>query len=355
MKKALYQSMYNKIQLEETQKREILEELGKYGEHCKKRRKLPIYAAACLCAVLMSNAAVFAAVHFNLGEKIGLELNHFFEAEQNLTKEQSEIYEQQSAGLEQEIRMEHGTLQLESILCDNSYLFIPFTFCPDEPEKENIRCLRDELNKLDFTVKNTEESSFSSWIWQIDPSRQQEDGNIHGAFMLIDFFRQNDMIQVSQKDDWSQPQPGKPVCELTVSKTAISRNVPFSAKEVNEKVGAAVKQITLSSLSLQIAGTYRNNDPDFLCESYVELKDGTHVKTASNGGFRFSSDGDIGEKNISDFEMSQVFETPVVLDTVKGIHLKTKDAAEYWIPVNAESQAETKTGNISDNLLHFKY
>lgn len=336
MKKVLYKSMYDNIQLEEEQKRVILKELDRHGESGKKRKKFPIYASACLCAVLLSNVAVFAAVHFNLGEKIGLELSHFFDTERNLTKEQRGIFEQQSTMLEQEIHLEQGTLLLESVLCDNSYLFIPFTFRPDDSGAGKIDYLKSELGKFGFSVKNGKKLSLSSWIWQIDQSRPQEDGNIHGAFMLIDFFRQDDIIQVSQTDNW--PQSGEPVCELTVSKAVISRNVPFPAEEVNEKVGAVVTQMTLSSLSFQITGTYRKSDPDFLCESYIELKDGTYVKKASNGGFRFSSDGNIGEKDSSHFEMSQVFETPVALDKVKGIHLKTKDETEYWIPVDADEQ-----------------
>lgn len=323
MNKALYKAVYDKIQLNNEQKRNIMQELGQCQKNRRKKRRLPAYAAACLCVLMLSNVVVFAAEHISLGEWIAAELGQFWDSENNLSEEQAAVYDEHSVKLGQLLTLEHGTVTFEFMLCDNSYLYIPYTFCPDS--EENLYA----MPSLSFAIKG-DEPEILQQFYRLEPISQ---GNkkLHGRILLGGTFHQGDILQVykPEKGDFL----GKLICELPVSKIKNVQNVAFDAQEIKEKTKIGIKDIKVSPLSIQISGNY---DKITLFESplHVELerKDGTIVKEAKTG-----SSGEVDEfgKGGYNFQFRYLFESPVNLDELSGIRIRLSygDGKECWIPL----------------------
>lgn len=355
MNEGLYKSMYEKIQLNEGQKAEILNGLDKPKETGRRKQRFAVYAAACLCVVFMSNAAVFAAVHFNLVERLETEVNRFLMRERSLTEEQKAVYEQQGTGIEQEIKLEYGTMQFDSMLCDQSYLFLPFTFRLDEQKKEQLLNLRHsdwekQILRVEFAVNGKHLGKIS----YLPTAKLRETGEIHGDFMLTGSFQQGEIIQIWELPDAyfdEMDKLGKPICELTVAEIPAAQNIAVPSEPLTDKLGVEIDKITLSPLSLKITGTYQNQNiaPFYIDKAYVELKDGTRVKESPTGsGFGCGDPvkepsagsgfgcGEDTEDRYS-FEMYKIFESPISIDDVKGIYLRMKNWTDYYyIPMQAE-------------------
>ena len=328
MKKALYKTMYEQIQLNEMQKNNIRSKLNQRKKARFKVRRLPAYAAACLCVLILSNIVVFAAEQIHLGEWIATELDHFPDTKRNLSEEQISTYDRQSIKLEQAIPLEHGTLMFESMLCDSSYVYLPYTFFPNSEEYLLRRPHKmNEANLLAFTVKG-EKLNVLSQISYVEPKLQYEK-TIHGSILLSGTFHQNSIIQVYSPHTTGSLE--KPICELPpLNKLKNVQNIPFNAQEIKEKTNIEITQITLSPLSIQITG---NSGQFFTTLSTVQLqierKDGTTVKKAQSG-----SSGNCKEENDRySFQYNQLFESPVSPDDLKGIRILLKNGTECWIPI----------------------
>lgn len=342
MKKDLYKTMYGHIQLNEKQKKTILQELIQGQKMPKKSKRFPAYAAACLCILLLSNVMVYAAVQLHLGDMIADEMNHFFGSKRNLTQEQKAVYEDQSIGLGQKIPLSQGTLIFESMLCDNSYLYIPYTFYSNNEEKSLTA--RSLVDSLVFVAKG-DETDVISKITYTEP-KPREDNKIHGSFMITGYsFHQGDTIQVYRQDpedslnpnitneaalQKTENSPGLLLCELPVTKMVSIKNIPFDDQEIRENLKTQIEKIVLSPLSVQINGKYEKEARDRINQIEIELKDGTIVKRAPSGSGSRSWDD---EDNVRNFEICMIFKSPAALDNIKKIHLLTRDGSEYCIPV----------------------
>lgn len=331
MEKKLYKDMYEQIRLEERRKKEMLNDLKGLEETRAKGRKesIPSYAAIglLLCFLIVSNATVFAAAHWNVADQLENALELFFQKELNLSEEQKDIYTDYSSTLDNRIELENGIMELEAMLYDEYYVYIPFKVTLDEGAQEKV--MQDEIaQNYHFYLKGT--PCVLGKITYVNPGKQ-EDGSYFGNYLLsMDEYglEQGDVIEI-RKGAEPDADEDELISQITVVNQA--KSVALDVERIQKQKGVMLKKMVISSLSVHVEGEFEEGDISYRDLS-VYLKDGSQVKHASSG-----AGAGIGEKNGSYgkyFYAQVLFESPVSLDEVQGIRIQNKkEGIDFWIPM----------------------
>lgn len=315
-----YKSMYRQICLKDSKKQEILENLLQQETAPKNHRLLqkPAYAAIFLCLLLLPSATIFAMGNPALAERIASAFESLFHTQQDWHKGQKEAYAPHSKELGQTLQTENGTLHFDSILYDEHYLFLPFTM--DSSMDSRLPSTPSLAFTFDFYFAGSQLPLSS--VAAKDPL-PQEDGRWLGSYLLAaekEGFHEGDVICIREKKQGRQNPQGDILAKITLPAVPGSQDIPFPAGQAEEAIGVQIGHITLSPLSLGISGSCPEKGMQVFCDSYLELQDGTIIRSGLSGsGEAYGS----SDTKATDFSYNILWEAPVELGQVKNIHLIT--------------------------------
>lgn len=341
MKKELYKNMYEKVRMDDGRKAEMLIQLKELetAEAGRRKRRIPSYVALGLCLFAVSNATVYAAVHLNVADRLENAIDDFLQTKRNLSEKQKDIYTDYSRALDSRIEIENGTMELEAVLYDEYYAYIPFRITPDDassfPVKEDVHqyLLKELCDQYYFSLERTQDVLGA--ITYVNPERQ-EDGSYIGNYLLSageDTLKQGDVLQF-QKGDWEENGGKEQMCGVTLNQKV--KSVDLDVASVPQQNGMKLGKVVISPLSVRVEGSCQQEPvPD--CEITVVRKDGSQVRHAKSGAE--SAYGEKGEQSGSCFYTQVLFESPVSLDEVKEIRMENKKTGmQFVIPAGTSAQ-----------------
>lgn len=347
MEQELYKSMYDQIRLNEDQKNRICQrmEAGSKKRKAGKRVQFPICAAVCVGILVLSGMTVLAASDFAVVDSISSAMKNFVKSKQGSTDKRKSIYEQYGGALNNEIVLEHGVLKLDTVLYDECYMFVSFTFTVTM-EDESITAgtdiqdtklyqtlLNNELSGLNFYTSDKTEYQLKKYLY-LEPEIQ-EGGTMTGNYLVhLDdvIFEQGDVIQLSVAKDYDS---GQVLTAFTLKNESGSQELPMDMA-LMQMEGIPVDKMTISPLSLYFEGTIDEEDGidsdvminELLCHTSVVLKDNQIVSQAAVGSGSSRSDGD--EAGQCTYNVMLLFDSPIDLNDVEWIHIQN-EAFDVWL------------------------
>lgn len=329
MKQELFKEMYNGIQMDREQKERILSNIK--AEENKKRikagRKLPVpaIATACACVMLFAGVPVLAA-NTGIVDSIVQAFGLFSIDKPEVTEEQKKIYSEYGNVLDNEIKLEGGTLKFDAVVCDKNYICIPFSVInPDNTAKKRVH-----NENLRFFLAGSK-SDYPMGMITMFP-QVQEDGSLKGCYQLNveEEINPGDKILVKRAEKWDDDKYDL-VSEFNIQKIAESCNIPVDKELLKKKDMGQIYSMEISPLSLRIEGKNKQGDARksyrediFYYDITVELKDGTIIKQADTGQWGRESENDTYIRTV-------LFAAPVDVSKVAGVRIKSLDK-ELWIP-----------------------
>lgn len=319
MKQELFKEMYNEIQMDGQQKDRILGRIKKEENKIKPKSHIPSFAIVCTCVVFLAGVPVLAA-NTGLTEKIMQAFNLLNIEEQEITEEQKNIYLKYGDILDNEIELGYGTIKLEAVICDKSYICVPFSFqmAGNTDSTEDITNKNSPYQKIQREIISFSlaDSTKNMDMFTVLPPDIHEDGTLKGCFLagVKEEIKKGDKILVTRQKDWKDATQEKPVAKFKIGKIAESHNIPLD-KEI-----AGQNNIEISPLSLRIEGSNNGNAfikylPDGFDGIIVKLKDGSVVQQASTGSWGMKDED-------NSYAKALLFASPVNLDYVEGIYFQ---------------------------------
>lgn len=321
MNKMTYQNMYKHIKLTGDQRSEILQSLSEQTiSKQESRHRFSYYVAIVFCVISLSGITVYASKYFDVATRMEEAFEELLGKELDVTEEQKQVYTDYSTILGDTIDLGYGKLELEAVLYDSRYLYIPFTISDIDSNFS-----RERLQDITFELKNKEERNIIQYGYMKEINNE---GNvIKGNFIVIfqdDIFEKGDSIQV-----WSKEKDSL-LSEFELSNDIGEQVVKVEVDQALSSDGIKLAKVIISPLSLYVQGTYSDN-PITHSSLAVKLKDGTIVNVASTGpSSGFGDNRETGEK---EFFAQTLFETPINIDEVESILLDT-GSQEIAIPFN---------------------
>lgn len=313
--------MYKHIKLTKDQRREILQSVSEQTiSKTESRHRFSYYVAVAFCIISLSGITVYAAKYFDVAARMEEAFEELLGKELDVTEEQKQVYTDYSTILGDIIDLGYGKLDLEVVLYDSRYLYIPFTISDIDSTHS-----KELLQNITFKLKNRENINITQYGYmkEID----NEDNIIKGNFIVIfkdDILKKGDSIQV-----WSKEKDSL-LSEFELLNDIGEQVVKVEVDQVGSSDGIKLAKVIISPLSLYVQGTYSDN-PITYSSLAVKLKDGTIVNVASTGpSSEFGENRETGEK---EFFAQILFETPINLDEVESILLDT-GSQEVAIPFN---------------------
>lgn len=291
------------------QRKEILQSLSEQTiSNLESRHRFSYYVAVGLCIISLSGITVYAAKYFDVAARMEESFEELLGKELYISEEQKKVYTDYSTILGDIINLEGGKLELEAVLYDSRYLYIPFKVS-DIDSNYN----QDQLRNIAFKLKGKEDSNISQYTYTKEIN--EEGIIIKGNFILQDnIFKKGDSIQV-----WSREEDCL-LSEFDLSNDIEEQVMEIEVDQVGNSDGIKLTEVTISPLSLFVQGTYSDN-PITYSSLAVKLKDGTLVKVANTGPSSGYSENQSMEKK--EFYAQILFETPINIDEVESVLIDT--------------------------------
>ncbi|MCM1537851.1 MAG: hypothetical protein NC254_05600 [bacterium] len=391
MKENIYRSMYRQISLNNEQKNRIRAGIGETenagAAGGRRKARFTLRTAACVCAVVAASCITVLAANPSYVDRIADTLRYFTGRSGEMTQAESELYTTYGTEAAYILDTAAGKIEMEAVLYDDGYVFIPFTLHPKAAVEPGTDLMQDLASRrmlsdiVDGICEDTQgrECTFRlaghpyedfAQITQIDPA-VLEDGTMTGSYALHYIWKddegisQGDVVQwvrrVLQADGepWSRLlEEGESTEGLTVYDVEIDGEIvqmvdlspedevlleiplesgempklEIPAEDLHLPYGMEVERITITPLALYMYGTGDKNQPGYPRVSqntWLVLKDGTMV-----GGQRDTGEVGRREKDETyDYWISQLFKEVVDLDEVAGIRIMERGEEIYFIPV----------------------
>ncbi len=336
MKQEIFKSMYNKIGLSEEQKDGIYKELEEAAESGKTARKVRFTARAAVFAVLflLSGMTVFAVGRLSMEDRFAEALHP--RHEHNLTPDQKGFYEKYGKVLDNEIETYYGTLKLDAVLYDDYYLIVPYTY--DENPKDGGNREKYSGINIDNIYFYTEVNSAPADLplgytryWD-----SVEDGITMGSYVSRvkddEKFEQDEVIRVgTERSDLSGMDKYLSEFTLGTKVDRVNLTIDESTRKEFEENGIMIEEISVSPISMYYSGI--SSFKSIYTKLSVVLKDGSEIGCYYGGdGYSDRKEGKLLEEYPYSVNYSRMFTTPIDLDEVEGIQIKT-GKTHIWIPM----------------------
>lgn len=336
MKQEIFKSMYNKIGLSEEQKDGIYKELEEVAETGKTARKVRFTARAAAFAVLflLSGMTVFAVGRLSLEDRFAEALHP--RHEHNLTPDQKGFYEKYGKVLDNEIETYYGTLKLDAVLYDDYYLIVPYTY--DETLKDGGSREKYSEISIDNIYFYTEVNSAPADLplgyaryWD-----SVDDGITMGSYVSRvkddEKFEQDEVIRVGvERSDLSGMDKYLSEFTLGTKVDRVNLTIGESTRKEFEENGIMIEEISVSPISMYYSGI--SSFKSIYTKLSVVLKDGSEIGCYYGGdGYSDRKEGKLLEEYPYSVNYSRMFTTPIDLDEIEGIQIKT-GKTHIWIPM----------------------
>lgn len=338
MKQEIFKSMYNKIGLSEEQKDGIYKELEEAAETGKTSKKVRFTARAAVFAVLflLSGMTVFAVGRLSMEDRFAEALHP--RHEHNLTPDQKGFYEKYGKVLDNEIETYYGTLKLDAVLYDDYYLIVPYTYDlnpKDDVNREKYSGI--SIGNIYYYTKASLDSD-NLWLDYAMYSDSVEPGISTGSYVFKrenEKFEQGEVIQVyMQKSGLSGID--KLLTEFTLG-TKVDRvnlTIAESTRKEFEENGIMIEEISVSPISIFYSGI--SSFQSIYTKLSVVLKDGSEIGCYYGGDSASDrKEGKLLEEYPYSINYSRMFTTPIDLEEIEGIRIKT-GKTHIWIPMDYE-------------------
>lgn len=334
MKQEIFKSMYNHIGLNKEQKDRIYKGIqnAKDTENVVKGVRLTTRAAAFAVIFLLSGMTVFAVNKLSLVERFAKAMNSKWDDEQLITQAQRGFYEQYGQVLGNEITTAYGTLKLEAVLYDDYFLIIPYTYTMNSGEDD----YNEEAEVMSISDVHYSMGADSERIRNMYMKTDSIDAGIRtGSYILctdIDkggLLKQGETIKVSKWD--TDNMDDSILSEFTLGEKAdrINLYIDGSTYEALKSKGLLIEEMSVSPLSVSYSGI---SSAGTYAEITVVLKDGSEISSCDKLTFTDDNDGYLKENYPNSVKSVQMFNSPVKIDEVEGIRMKTL-GMDIWIPV----------------------
>lgn len=339
MKQEIFKSMYNQIGLSEEQKDGIYKELEEAAETGKTAKKVRFTARAAAFAVifLLSGMTAFAVGKLSLEDRFAEAL--YPRHEHNLTADQKGFYEKYGNVLDNVIETYYGTLKLEAALYDDYYLIVPYTYDLNIKEGENREKYSGiSINDICYYTEVVSEP-VDLWLGNIRYGNSAELGVEEGSYIFDtrddEKFEQGEVIRVgTERRDRSGMD--KLLTEFTLG-TKVDRvnlTIAESTRKEFEENGIMIEEISVSPISMYFSGiSYYKS---IYTKISVVLKDGSEIGYYYGGSsYSDRKEGKLLEEYPYEVNYTRVFTSPINLEDVEGIRIKT-GKTHIWIPMEYE-------------------